>query len=255
VNESGVLALIEQRHKEDVFVPHCKNGPTNAIGAKVLILDAWVLLSTWSPLTCVGYEVKVSRSDWLRDGKFEAYLPLCNLFYVVAPKGVVQLAELPESVGLLEPIGSGDGTRLVTRRKAARREIEWPRHVMAYALMWRAGKTPDKAARAEQWAGWAERREQYERVGLSVAKRIRDEHEKLQRENDHLKRKHETYDGIRDALVRLGFDLNHISSWGVEREIERRQIAPTVQPIAQQLRMLAQQLDRIVADKETAVPA
>src|ERR1700733_9559218 len=57
------------------------------------------------------HEIKVSRSDWLRElddpAKAEAWWPHCNRFWVVTVPGVVQLTELPEGWGLMEMPGSG----------------------------------------------------------------------------------------------------------------------------------------------------
>lgn len=52
------------------------------------------------------HEIKVSRSDWLRElddpAKAEAWWPYCNRFWVVAPPGIVARPELPDGWGLLE---------------------------------------------------------------------------------------------------------------------------------------------------------
>lgn len=57
------------------------------------------------------HEIKTSRSDWRRElddpAKAEAWWPYCNRFWVVAPPGVVQAAELPEGWGLMELPASG----------------------------------------------------------------------------------------------------------------------------------------------------
>lgn len=132
----SLLRLLADRHKGDVFVPECKDGSsTSAQHAGRRRMDAWVMLKTWSPVTFIGYEIKETRSDWIRDQKFNDYLQLCHLLYVVAQKGVVEKKELPKGVGLLEPIGEGTGQRLVTRVKAARRAIETPVDLLLYVLM------------------------------------------------------------------------------------------------------------------------
>lgn len=53
-----------------------------------------------------GFEVKVSRSDWLRELrtgglKSEAWRSVCHYWWVVAPPGVVREGELPDGWGLL----------------------------------------------------------------------------------------------------------------------------------------------------------
>lgn len=171
---SQITKLLEARHAKDVFVPECKMG---AAGSR--ILDGWALLSTWSPLTTIGYEIKVSRSDWTQDQKFDEYRAACHLFMVVAPKGVVQPGELPHGVGLLEPLGAGTGCRLVLRGKAVRQEPDTSKLVklMAHVLMWRKD-TRDygmqtKAQRASHWRVWADERQDFQLVGRSVRGHMR----------------------------------------------------------------------------------
>ncbi len=53
-----------------------------------------------------GFEIKVSRSDWLRElkkpEKAEPLYRYCDHWWVVAPKGIVKDGELPPTWGLLE---------------------------------------------------------------------------------------------------------------------------------------------------------
>lgn len=54
-----------------------------------------------------GHELKISRSDWLREladpAKADAWWPYCTRWWIVAPAGVVHDDELPEGWGLMEP--------------------------------------------------------------------------------------------------------------------------------------------------------
>jgi len=50
------------------------------------------------------YDVKVSRSDFLRDvngNKWRQYLRVCHRFYFALPSGLVKTAEIPEEAGLI----------------------------------------------------------------------------------------------------------------------------------------------------------
>ena len=57
-----------------------------------------------------GFEVKVSRSDWLSEiqdlSKSFAFSRYCHYWWIVAPKGIVKLEELPEQWGLQEVTAS-----------------------------------------------------------------------------------------------------------------------------------------------------
>ena len=66
-----------------------------------------------------AFEVKVSRSDWRREladpAKAEAFCKLADRFWVVAPRGVVPVDEVPETWGLLETHGTTTPTLRVTQ--------------------------------------------------------------------------------------------------------------------------------------------
>lgn len=57
--------------------------------------------SRWSRQTR-GYEIKVSRSDFVSDKKWKEYLKFCTHFYFVAPEGIIKPSELPKEIGLIE---------------------------------------------------------------------------------------------------------------------------------------------------------
>jgi hypothetical protein len=93
--------------KKDVFITECKNGET--WGARDLYkLDAWVLKRTYSPLTTIGYEIKVSRSDFENDQKWTNYIDLCHEFFFVCPGGLIRATDLPSSVGLIWVSSTGN---------------------------------------------------------------------------------------------------------------------------------------------------
>ena len=65
--------------------------------------DVVVVRPSWSSPTPTIYEVKVTRSDFLRDvraKKFEKYLPFCRRLYFAVPRGLVTQKEVPEGCGL-----------------------------------------------------------------------------------------------------------------------------------------------------------
>lgn len=53
-----------------------------------------------------GYEIKISRADFLADKKWQEYLKYCTFFYFIAPEGIIKKEELPENVGLIEIFAS-----------------------------------------------------------------------------------------------------------------------------------------------------
>ena len=60
---------------------------------------ATIDLKTW---TVRGYEVKMSRADFLRDEKWTSYLPNFHFFWFAIPEpGIILPEELPDGIGLL----------------------------------------------------------------------------------------------------------------------------------------------------------
>lgn len=66
-----------------------------------LRLDGVALEWQYGNMWVHGYEIKVSRSDWLRDAKFERYRKYCDTLTVVCPKGLIGRDEVPGDIGLM----------------------------------------------------------------------------------------------------------------------------------------------------------
>jgi hypothetical protein len=131
-----IKGFLEKRHKDDVFITECKNGET--WGARDLYkLDAWVLKRTYSPITTIGYEIKVSRHDFENDQKWINYLDLCHEFFFVCPGGLIRSTDLPSSVGLIWVSSTGN---LHIKKKAVRQSPnpEKLNRLLIYVLMARA---------------------------------------------------------------------------------------------------------------------
>jgi hypothetical protein len=218
-----LLEALALRHADAVFVPECKDGPTQTRSHRRL--DAWVLAKTWSPITTIGYEIKVDRGDWRRDDKIHDYMPLCHLLYIVAPKGIVPLEELPAGVGLLEPVGTTG--RLQAKRKAARREIDLPAELMVYVLMCRTritrenGDPTDRNWRVEQLREWVNGKDERRGLSYAVSAKIREVFEKQQSELNEQRRRNDELDGVRKRIAELGFDPSQpINAWQVRQKLD-----------------------------------
>lgn len=72
-----------------------------------------IAMSLWPSrgLYLHGFEIKVSRSDWMRElknpAKADTIAEFCEFWWIVALKDVVKDGELPPPWGLLIPSGSG----------------------------------------------------------------------------------------------------------------------------------------------------
>ncbi len=215
VSSEDVSRLLADRHAGDVFVAQCKGGPTHGYGAKLRVLDAWAMRKSWSQWSTVGYEIKVSRSDFLRDTKWETYLDLCHEFYFVAPPRVIQLAELPPEIGLIET--SASGTRLFTKRKAVVRKIEPPVGVMIYVLMWRATIGAEhKPDRLSYWREWLAEQEEKADLGHRVSRRLHEEFRSLRARLYNAEQDAKRDQRLTDALRTLGLDPEVATEYAIK---------------------------------------
>ena len=133
VSSYDIKAALASKHDRDFFLTECKSGSTWLTAKGDLkILDALAIRKSWTNTCFTGYEIKVSRGDFLRDAKFYTYEELCNCLYVACPKGMIERTELPESVGLVyfDPATKN----LVTRKKAIYREITYSPDLLMYII-------------------------------------------------------------------------------------------------------------------------
>lgn len=125
MTESDIIQALAKhcRDRNFRFFAHVKDGSPYYRQQRILdgfaVKDRQFLNSVTE-----GYEIKVSRSDFLRDGKWEEYLPVCTSFYFVTPEGLVSPDELPPGIGLLYCSERGVITLV---KKAKRRETDQAR--------------------------------------------------------------------------------------------------------------------------------
>lgn len=143
ITEGTLLAALRKRYTVSgnggsgrwAFLTHVRTGAS----FEQQEIDA-VAMALWPSdgLDVHAFEVKCSRSDWLREIKPDTYKSrrtreLADTFTIVAPKGVVQgwehtaegrtgkrPAELPEGWGLIEATGGEDGLKLRSMVKPSR---------------------------------------------------------------------------------------------------------------------------------------
>ena len=137
ITADQVKGLLEMRHSKDVFFTECKNGATWS-ATHLLKLDAWAMKKSYSPLSTIGYEIKVDRADFEQDQKWVDYLPYCHQFFFVCPAGMIRSDELPATVGLMWVSTTG---KLHVKHYAERRtpDPEKMNQLLIYILMSRVG--------------------------------------------------------------------------------------------------------------------
>lgn len=112
-----VVDALATRHAGDVWIVECKDG--ESWGRNHRRLDAWAMKRSWSPWRTIGYEVKVSRADFLQDQKWTGYRDVCHELFLACPAGLVRAHELPDWAGLIWISRTG---RAWTKRKAERHD-------------------------------------------------------------------------------------------------------------------------------------
>jgi len=225
-----IAKLLLAKHDDTskyLCVPECKTGPTHT-GPRFRQFDLWVMNKSWSREIYWGYEIKVNRQDFLRDEKWMAYLPYCTDFYFVVPHGLVDVSEVPEQAGLL--VTSKNGTRLFTKKKAPRRVIETPLSIFAYILMWRAEVQAEWKSNGNldksYWVKWLAQKDEKKEIGWNVSRKIsqlvKERIDKQATENKLLRHKVEKLEAVEKALKEIGISANHLSSWNVKDQLERK---------------------------------
>ncbi len=216
-----IVDLLAVKHGKDVFVRECKDGPT--WGTSHLRMDGWAMKRSWSNPVTWGYEVKVSRADFLADDKWQGYLPCCNRFAFVCPYKMIAPEEVPPQAGLIWVARTG--TRLYTKRKAEHRDVEIPETLWRYLVMCRtrivhdAGWEVDKARDFRKWL--ADKREN-KRLGRHVAyathRILRDAQDRAAIAESRMR----GYDTFKDALKAAGINPNaSFESWTVGSHVAR----------------------------------
>ena len=89
-----------------------------------LRFDAVAVKQSWKKPLIIGYEIKVSRNDFLRDKKWRNYQKYCHELWFASPPGVVKLDDLRGcgDVGLI--YYSSEHDCLFVKRRAMYRQID-----------------------------------------------------------------------------------------------------------------------------------
>lgn len=117
------------------FMTQVKNGPTQYVQADngLLILDGLSIAKSWSKPCISGYEIKVSRGDFLRDAKWYQYFGYVNEFYLVCPSGIIDRTEIPLECGLM--YYRPESRTVVMKKKAIHRDITPSADMLMYIIM------------------------------------------------------------------------------------------------------------------------
>ncbi len=202
----AIQLLLANRYCGHIYVRECKDGPTHT--STHSRLDGWGMKRSWSDMTAHGYEIKVSRADFMSDDKWPNYLSMCNSLWFVCPWGLLQPEEMPGDVGLLW--ASKNHKRLYTKKKATYRPEPIDRTTLEYILICRS-QIRDENRHIDQsghWKEWLAKKRANKLLGHEVSIAINDVVADIKRENDLLGRER---DGIAkfktECVEQLGIDV------------------------------------------------
>lgn len=125
----------------------------------------------------LGFEIKVARGDWLRElndpAKAEPLASLCSRYWICAPPGIVQEAELPPAWGLLifHPEQIRTGRQAPRLDCAPWDEAVWRCMLLRCATRERRTKDEIEAARMAGWKDGFEKGKEFNRDDVVAAGR------------------------------------------------------------------------------------
>lgn len=121
----------------------------------------------------VGFELKVSRGDWIREltnfQKSTEWVAVVDEFYIVTPPKLISVEELPAGWGLLEFTGS----RMLTKQQPEiRTNRQMPREIFARILSRTISRETAAEYQARYLASEQLRKEAEERVGGDLKREV-----------------------------------------------------------------------------------
>jgi len=203
---------------KDFFMTEVKSGSTWFDQKDMKILDGMAIVKSWVHPCIKGFEVKVSRSDFLGDPKWYTYFPLVNEFYMVCPEKMIERSEIPTTCGLLwyRP----KSKTFLMKQKATYGGGQPTADMLMYIIMNKldADRIPFLSNKAEEIREYLRCKEDKKHIGYilatTMAKRVSDLEEKLHDyeslESD-AKRVRSVLDAIDKVLKKHG--TTYWSSW------------------------------------------
>ncbi len=212
VTARDIKIALAKKHQTEFFLTEVKNGPTGVARGQLLIFDAIAIYKSWSRPQIRGYEIKVSRSDFLRDAKYTQYLPYCHEFYFVTPTGLVQRQEVEENIGLIWY--NPEKESFTTKKKAVYRDIEISANMLLYIIMNRLDneRIPFYSKKAEYWEDWLKNKISNRELGWKVRSKLLDRICELEQEIE--KYEHAKYIIDEHEKTLEVMNKHEISTWG-----------------------------------------
>lgn len=210
---ADIMELLRTRHAGDVYYeePVIKQGE--------LRMDAWAMIKSWAHPRVIGYEVKLTRADFLSDHKMQRYLPYCNEMYLICPRGIVDPSEVNESTGLI--FVASTGNKLITRKKAPWRDVQIPEQFYRALLFGKASSDVQRMTAREQEVmrrigqlgdleAYVQGRKELSSLGYDVGKKICKDYRAMLYDKDQVKYGTEKLERERSAWDQMSRKLRQV---------------------------------------------
>ena len=250
VTSTDIKRVLAEKHWRDFFLTEVKSGPTQlAVPGGLKILDGLAIRKSWTAPCFTGYEVKISRSDFLRDAKFYTYEELCNCLYIVCPKGMIERTELPESVGLMyyDP----EKKAITTRKKAIFRKIEYSPELLLYIIFSRldSDRYPFFSTKQEYFEEYLAGKRDNRELSQAVKTKLVQDNARLESELGNVeafRQNYEIYKAVQDVMHKHGIWIFRASD--AAKELDKalsRKCPEDISSIRQSAEVLLNRLKRI----------
>lgn len=199
VRAEDISLALSKKHSSDFFMTEVKNGPSGWSGSNVR-MDAVAIAKSWTHPCIYGYEIKVSRQDFLNDKKWPIYKDQTHSFSFVCPKGLIDPKEDSEDGGLI--YYSEQTSKLYTRKKAKYRECEMNAGMLLYIIMNRldSDRYPFFSSKEEYLKAYIRNETDKEQLGWSVGSKMADDIQALAEKNRMLERELNALEDMREAF-------------------------------------------------------
>lgn len=224
VRAEDISRALARKHSSDFFMTEVKNGPSGWSGSNVR-MDAVAIAKSWTHPCIYGYEIKVSRQDFLNDKKWPIYKEQTHSFSFVCPKGLIDPKEVGEDVGLI--YYNQETGALYTRKKAKYRECEMNAGMLLYIIMNRleSDRYPFFSSKREYLEAYIRDETDKKRLGWEVSSKMAHDIQTLANEKKELEREIKRLNEMRIAFKEIHQILEDAgivcSLYTIPREVEK----------------------------------
>jgi len=209
------------------YMTGVKNGPTQYVpeGGGLLVLDALSISKSWTQPCLVGYEIKVSRGDFLRDAKWYQYFPYVHEFYLVCPLNLIDRTEIPLECGLM--YYRPESKTIVMKKRAIHRDVTPSADMLMYIIMSKldSDRLPFFSSKQVWVEEYLKNRQNAHLLGQTLATKLPQRIAELEREVGTL---HATKDAIDELkAIRDICEKHDVRTWnGVAKGLDEALTVP-----------------------------